>query len=248
METSPILSDFVDRCRIIPYGIPVEQFSAYDSAAVARIKEQYGPRLIISVGRLIYYKGFEHLVAAMKNIDGRLLIIGEGHLREDLENKARAHGVMDRVNFLGEIHNQDIVPYYHAADIFALASVARSEAFGIVQLEAMACGKPVVNTSLDSGVPTVSLDGITGLTVPPHDPLALSRAINTLLNDSELRAHYGRAARARVDEEFSQELMLERMISLYREVLSVPADERRPAVVSGQWSVASGQKAGSADV
>jgi glycosyltransferase involved in cell wall biosynthesis len=227
VETSPVLSDFVARCHIIPYGIPIEQFSVYDSSEIARIRKQYGPRLIISVGRLIYYKGFEHLVAAMKDVDGHLLIVGEGHLREHLEEKARAHQVLHKVTFLGEIHNQDIVPFYHAADIFALASVARSEAFGIVQLEAMACGKPVVNTSLDSGVPTVSLDGITGLTVPPHDPLALAGAMNTLLDDTKLSGAYGRAARARVEQEFNQEVMLERMVKLYSEVLSVPVDEKR---------------------
>jgi glycosyltransferase involved in cell wall biosynthesis len=225
VETSPVLSDYVDRCRVIPYGIPIEQFGACDSSAIARIRERYGPRLIISVGRLIYYKGFEHLVEAMSHVDGHLLIVGEGHLREHLESKARTNQVQEKITFLGEIHNQDIVPFYHAADVFALASIARSEAFGIVQLEAMACGKPVVNTSLDSGVPSVSLDGVTGLTVPPHDPLALAGALNRLLDDAELRATYSRAARARVSSEFDQNLMLDRMLKLYSQVLRVPFAE-----------------------
>jgi rhamnosyl/mannosyltransferase len=229
VETSPILSDYADRCRIIPYGIPIEQFSAYDSSEVERIRRQYGSRLIISVGRLIYYKGFMHLVEAMRNIDGHLLIVGEGHLREDLENRARAGQVSHKITFMGEIHNQDIVPYYHAADVFALASIARSEAFGIVQLEAMACGKPVVNTDLDSGVPCVSLNGKTGLTVTPNDPLALAGAINKLLDDSELRETYGQAARRRVDEEFDQVGMLERMFKLYSQILSLPVDEKGKA-------------------
>jgi len=238
VETSRVLSDYADRCRIIPYGIPIEQFSAYDSSAIARIRAQYGSRLIISVGRLIYYKGFEHLVKAMSHVDGHLLIVGEGHLREDLENKARINQVQDKVTLLGEIHNQDIVPFYQAADVFALASIARSEAFGIVQLEAMACGKPVVNTSLDSGVPSVSLDGVTGLTVPPYDSLALAGALNKLLDDAELRATYGRAARARVHREFDQNVMLERMVKLYSEVLSIPfdAEDKRLAPLSGQTS------------
>ena len=225
-ETSAMLSKHLERCRVIPYGIPLKQFSTYDPVTVNRIRKQYGQRLIISVGRLVYYKGFEHLVEAMSHVDGHLLIIGEGHLREHLENKAKAINVLDRITFLGEIHNQDIVPYFQAADIFALASVARSEAFGIVQLEAMACGKPVVNTDLDSGVPSVSLDGVTGLTVPPHDSFALAGAINKLLDDTALRKGYGQAARARVVQEFDQDIMLQRMTDLYGELLSWPLDER----------------------
>jgi rhamnosyl/mannosyltransferase len=239
VETSPILSDYVDRCRIVPYGIPIEQFSVYDSAEVDRIRRQFGSRLIISVGRLIYYKGFMHLVEAMSKIDGHLLIVGEGHLREDLENRARSHKVSHKITFLGEIHNQDVVPYYHAADVFALASIARSEAFGIVQLEAMACGKPVVNTDLDSGVPCVSLHGKTGLTVPPNDPLALAGAINQLLDDAELRETYGRAARVRVDDEFDQGVMLERMFNLYSQILSLPVDEKGRSVAQPFPSTAS---------
>ncbi len=187
LATSIVLQAHRDRCHVLPYGIPVEQFEQQDDAAVASIRDRFGRRLVITVGRLIYYKGFDVLVRAMKDVDGALVIIGEGPLRPELEAQARDLGIADRVHFLGEIHNRDIAAYYHASDVFALASVARSEAFGIVQLEAMACGLPVVNTGLDSGVPFVSLDGLTGLTVPPGDSVALSRALNKLLDDDELR-------------------------------------------------------------
>jgi rhamnosyl/mannosyltransferase len=167
-----------------------------------------------------------HLIDAMRSIDGHLLIVGEGHLREELEKQARAQQVSAKISFLGEVHNHDIVPYYHAADVFALASIARSEAFGIVQLEAMACGKPVVNTNLDSGVPCVSLAGQTGLTVPPGDSAALAGAINKLLDDAELRNAYGLAARARVEREFDQDVMLDRMVGLYSQLLSLPFESK----------------------
>jgi glycosyltransferase involved in cell wall biosynthesis len=217
VETSPVLSPHRHRCHVIPYGIDVARFEHCDRDEVDRIRRQYGSGIVMSVGRLIYYKGFEHLIEAMTRVSGRLLLIGDGPLRPRLEQQAIVQKVRDRVVFLGEIQNRDIVPYYHAADVFVLPSVARSEAFGIVQLEAMASGKPVVNTRLDSGVPFVSLHGITGLTVPPANPGALAEAINLLLGDAQRRTELGNAGRRRAREEFSLELMVRRTLDVYDE-------------------------------
>lgn len=220
VRSSPVLARYRDRCRVIPYGIPVGA-APRPSAEADEVRARFGRPLVVSVGRLVYYKGFESLIEAMREVDGHLLIVGEGPLRGRLEAHARSCGVEDRVTLLGRV--ADAAPYYQAADVFVLASVARSEAFGIVQLEAMACGKPVVNTQLDSGVPYVSRDGETGLTVPPADPAALARAVNALLGDSGLRERYGTAARARVEEEFDQGVMVQRILQLYGDVLRLPA-------------------------
>ncbi|HXZ88010.1 MAG TPA: glycosyltransferase [Candidatus Binataceae bacterium] len=222
LESSPLLSEHRARCRVIPYGIPCERFAQCDTAAVARIRARFGTPLLLAVGRLTYYKGFEFLIHAMRYIDAHLLLIGDGPLRQMLEGDARALGVSPRVSFLGEIHNRALSPYYHAADVFVLPSVARSEAFGIVQLEAMASGVPVVNTRIDSGVPSVSLDGTTGLTVPPCAPEPLAAAINCLLDDPPLRARYGAAGRRRVAEEFTLDQMARRTLDVYCEILSRP--------------------------
>lgn len=219
LDTSPVLQAHRDRCHVLPYGIPTDQFQRRDERAVAALRERFGRRVVVSVGRQIYYKGFDVLVRAMKNVDGALLVIGDGPLRGELEAQARDLGIADRVHFLGEIHNRDIVPYYQASDVFALASVARSEAFGIVQLEAMACGLPVVNTNLDSGVPFVSLDGESGLTVPPGDAAALAQALTSLLDDEERRTAFGAAASRRVAEQFTAPVMARRMLELYRSVV-----------------------------
>lgn len=217
LESSNVLPLFRERCRVIPFGIPVEQFQLADDAEVAKIRQLYGPRIVLGVGRLVYYKGFEYLIRSMSDVLGQLLIVGTGPLRAELEREAQSAGVSDRVTILAGV--PDVRSYYHAADVFALSSIARSEAFGIVQLEAMACGKPVVNTRLDSGVPFVSPDGLTGITVPPANVRALGQAINVLLDDPALCAELGRAGRRRVELEFSLEVMTRRTLELYEEVM-----------------------------
>lgn len=220
VESSPVLQKFKQKCRVIPFGVPLEEFDRVDTLEVEKVRARFGPRVVLGVGRLIYYKGFEHLVRAMKKVDGHLVIIGEGPLRGALEQEVERAGVAGRVTLLGHVEN--VVPYYHASDVFALPSVARSEAFGIVQLEAMACRKPVVNTRLDSGVTYVSVDGVTGLTVPPADSEALAAALNRLLGDAALAVRLGRAARLRVEREFDLEVMGRRTRQLYEEIMSNP--------------------------
>lgn len=220
---SPMLREFADRVRIVPIGISEENLRKIDSDAVAEIRSRYGPRIVLGIGRLVYYKGFEYLVRAAKAIDATVLIIGEGPLKIELERISMEQGVAGRVCLLGEV--KDIKPYYQACDVFVLPSIARSEAFGIVQLEAMVCQKPVVNTRLSSGVPYVSLDRVTGITVPPANADALADAINELLADPELRATYGRAGLQRVHQEFSVDRMATRIRDLYEEILgATPTD------------------------
>jgi glycosyltransferase involved in cell wall biosynthesis len=218
LRSSPVLARYTDRCHVIPFGIALDRFEQSDPIAVEKLKRQYGSRLVMSVGRLVYYKGFEYLIRAMAQVDGKLLIVGSGPLRQKLEELARSLNVGGKVVFLGRIPDQELIACYHAADVFALASSARSEAFGLVQVEAMAAGLPVVNTQLDSGVPFVSVNGETGLTVPPCDPAALAGALNRLLNNPELRRSLGDAARQRAGREFSLDVMTSRTLALYQTV------------------------------
>ncbi len=218
LKTSHVLSSHLDRCHVIPLGIPLERFRYPDPHIVDWIRNQYGPSIVVALGRLVRYKGFDHLLRAMTKVDGHLLLIGSGPLREELEAISRSLGIHDRVTILSGV--ADVVPYYHAADVFVLPSINRSEAFGLVQLEAMACGKPVINTALNSGVPFVSRHEETGLTVAPSDDDALAGAITKLLRDSELRARLGAAAKIRAQTEFNVETMARRTLSLYESVLN----------------------------
>lgn len=213
VASSPALARHRDRCRVLPFGVPTEGLARPDAAAVARIRGQWGPRLVLAVGRLVPYKGFSYLVRAMRTVDARLVIIGTGPLHATLEREIAAAGLSDRVALVGSVPS--LAAWLHASDVFVLPSVQRSEAFGLVQVEAMACGKPVVNTALDSGVPYVSVDGETGLTVPPADSAALAAAISRLLGDRELQRRFGDAGRARADRLFGVAAMARETIALY---------------------------------
>jgi glycosyltransferase involved in cell wall biosynthesis len=224
---SPVLREHADKCHLISYGIDAEQFdeARVDRSIVDRLRRRFGPRTILSVGRLVYYKGIKFLIRAMAYVDAKLVIIGDGPLRADLEREASSNGLSDRVVFLGEV-DDNLVNYYHASDVFALPSCERSEAFGIVQLEAMASGIPVVNTRIDTGVPYVSRDGVTGFTVEPRSSDEMAAALNRLLDDSELRKKMGRAGRERVVSEFGIAKMAARTLDLYRSVLSSEKTKR----------------------
>ncbi len=221
MESSPILARHRERCRVVPLGIPEECFENPDPKAVKEIRRTYGEHLILSVGRLVYYKGFGHLIEAMAAAPGRLLIAGDGPLKGELVSRARALGLGDRVVFLGSPSDSQLRNLYYAADLFVLASTERSEAFGLVQAEAMAAGKPIVNTNLASGVPFVSLHNVTGLTVPPSDSAAIAGAITRLLEDDSLRAAQGKAARHRADILFRSKRMAEQTVRIYESIPGV---------------------------
>jgi rhamnosyl/mannosyltransferase len=218
VESSPVLRKHQDRCVVIPFGIRVDDFRSAPTNEVERIRDGRDLPIVLAVGRLVTYKGFEYLVSAMKDVAARLILIGDGPLRNYLSDQARRHGVDGRISFVHEA--EDLRAYYWAADLFVLPSVTRAEAFGVVQLEAMACAKPVVNTFLDSGVNYVSPGGQTGLTVPARDPVALAGAINRLLSDPNLRAESGAAALRRVEDNFTVDKMARRTIELYERVLS----------------------------
>ena len=222
VRASPTLADLANRCVAIPFGIKLNEYDDYDPAEVQAIRARFGRRVVLSVGRLVYYKGFDYLIRAMADIDATLLIIGEGPLRGDLERAAESAKVAGRVHFLGKVEN--VVNYYRACDLFVMPSTERAEAFGLVQLEAMACGKPVINTWLPSGVPFVSLDNVTGLTVAPKSSAALADGIAQMLQDDNRRHSFGRAARRRVEQEFTHDLMIARTLDAYKAPFGAAAE------------------------
>ncbi len=209
--------------EVIPYGFDPAALAPSDESRRKRdqiLSEHRDRLLIFAVGRHVYYKGFDVLIRAMQGVDAGLLIGGRGPLTNSLMQLAADLGVSDRVKFAGFIPDPLLVAYYEACDVFCMPSVERAEQFGLVQLEAMHCGKPVVATRLGTGVEYVTLDGETGLLVPPKDSEALANALRTLLTDSALRARLGEAGRRRVHEIFSVEQMVRKTVAVYDRVLA----------------------------
>jgi glycosyltransferase involved in cell wall biosynthesis len=249
LPTSPLyaagsrfLRPYADRLQVLPHGIDLEPYlnpSAADQAEAAQIRAQHKAPLWLGCGRQVYYKGFLNAIRALVHVRGTLLLIGDGPDQAMLQDEARRLGVSDRVVFLG--HVVRTIPYYLAADAFWFPSNARSEAFGIVQVEAMASGCPVINTQIPhSGVSWVSLHEQTGLTVPVDDPKALAEAAERLISEPGLRERLAASARERTIREFDHRIMAERSLAIYRRVLAndVPDSSTRPALeVPAQESV-----------
>lgn len=224
IDASPYLSRVRDRCEAIPLGIPQRGYARTPEKADAarRIRQKYeGRSLLVFVGKLRYYKGLQFAIAAMQQIKtASFLIIGDGPERPRLEKLARQLDVAGRVHFLGELPDGDVVRHLMASDIFILPSHLNSEAFGLSQVEAMACGLPVICCDLPTGVPWVNQNEVTGLVVPKADPDALANAIRQLLSDSARRFRMGEAALRRANSELSVQRMVERVLDAYRRVLS----------------------------
>jgi rhamnosyl/mannosyltransferase len=220
VRSSEFLAPRAEKCRVAPFGLPARRLAATPAVLrrAAELRAAHGGRrIVLFVGRLVYYKGVGVLVRAMAQVDADLVLIGRGPLEGELRELASARGTAARVSFLAPQGDDELSAWYHAADVFCLPSVARSEAFGLVQIEAHAAGTPVVSTDLPTGVPFANPDGVTGLTVPPNDAAALAAALNRLLGDDELRARLGGQAQARALREFTVPRMVARTLDVYAE-------------------------------
>ncbi len=224
VQYSEVLKKFEDKCHPIPLGMPMMPFERSEEKANRgrEIKRRFGYRpLMIFVGKLRYYKGLQFMVSAMRGISkGDLLIIGDGPEREKLGRLVEEFKLEDRVHFLGELSDQEVIDHLFAADVFVMPSHLTSEAYGLSQIEAMACGLPVISCKLKTGVPYVNLHGLTGLSVEPANDVALAEAANKLLNDDRLRFKLGETAMRRAHDEFSLYAMGTRLKKIYRKVLN----------------------------
>ena len=202
LDTAAELRPVRDRAVVVPYGIDAEAWSSRPALA-DEIRARYPGPIVFFMGVLRHYKGVHVLVEAMRDVDATLLVAGDGPERTEVDEAITRYGVQTKVRMLGAIANDERVAYMHAADAFVLPAVSRAEAFGIVLLQAMAAGTPVISTDVGTGTSWVNQNEETGLVVPPRDARALSEAIRRILGDDTLRIAMGEAARQRVREHFT---------------------------------------------
>ena len=212
---SPYLKDVQDKLHIIPIGIE-------DNVRKPGHCDRGDERLVFSLGRLVPYKGFSYLIQAAKLLPDnyRVVIGGMGPLKEDLQAEIDAAELGNKVVLAGYLSTEQVRSLYNECTLFCLSSVMKTEAFGIVQLEAMSCGKPVVATRIPaSGVAWVNEEGVSGLNVEPRDARALADAIVAVCEDPVRYAQFCEGARKRFEQNFTFDAMIGNAAALYNELL-----------------------------
>jgi rhamnosyl/mannosyltransferase len=202
VQHSPFLRNHTHKTHVIPLGIDPKHYPTK-----ATVHHQ---RYALFVGRLIYYKGVLHLVEALKKCNVTLIMIGEGPLQHPIKQTAGPLIESGQLTIKPFQDKDALNQYFNDCEFFVLPSTHASEAFGIVQLEAMIYSKPVISTQLPTGVPYVNQHNHTGIVVPPGDTNALASAMQLLWDSPTLRSTYGTNASNRCRALFTEEKMIQR--------------------------------------
>lgn len=217
VANSPHLCNVQNKCTYLPIGI--DNIVLNNGLKPEEIRARYkGKKIVFSLGRLVHYKGFKYLVEAAKYLpdDYVVLIGGSGILRDELDRQIVDLNLQRKVHLLGRVSDDDLPSYYMACDLFCLSSIQKTEAFAIVQIEAMSCGKPVVATNIKgSGVSWVNAHGESGLNVEPENAHALAEAITQILNDKKLYTELSQKAKDRYNRLFRKDIMINKCLDIY---------------------------------
>lgn len=225
LNASPLLAGVREKCRVVPLGADPARLYRPSPDEIAETRKRYlgdsDSCLFLSAGRFSHYKGFRHLVEAVSLFqDARLVMVGDGEEVDAVRNMVRSLGLASRITLAGRLSDSDLHTLMAAADVFCLPSVERTEAFGIVLLEAMHAATPCISTAIPgSGTGWVNAHGETGLVVPPGDVKALAGAMRELAEDRERRMRMGGAARERFDSLFRSRVSAEGVKRVYEDVL-----------------------------
>ncbi|MDM8561168.1 glycosyltransferase [Candidatus Parabeggiatoa sp. HSG14] len=221
LTSSTALQPWQDKCKAIPLGIDKSRLPEATPEEQQWVEQQWHPKecRILTVGRLTYYKGHETLIQAIFNVEGaQTIIVGKGEFQRRLKFIIKKLNLAHKVKLLGYCTDAQLTALFASCDCFCLPSIERTEAFGVVLLEAMRYGKPLIASAIEgSGVSWVV--GKNGLLVPPQDISALTRILQMMVDDRQLCEHLGKAGQQRFEKEFDIKKVAEKMSELYRQIL-----------------------------
>ena len=216
IRESPYLQNVQEKVTYVPIGIQPVIYAPWDAD---EIRARYpGKKIVFALGRLVPYKGFHVLIEAATRLGPEYLVLigGKGPLQEELQKQIEELGVQDRVKLLGYLSVEELPAMFGACDVYVMSSNQKTEAFGIVQIEAMSCGKPVVSTRIPhSGVSWVNKDGESGLNVPPDDPKNLAFAIKRICDNEKNYQKFTAGAMKRYEELFTSRQMIDKILNVY---------------------------------
>lgn len=219
VKESPFLRSVQDKITYLPIGVYPQKSS---ESKVLELKKKYaGKHVVFSLGRLVPYKGFKYLIEAAKLLGPEYMVLigGTGPLMDELQAEIETLGLQERVKLLGYVSDLELPAYFEASDLFCMSSVMKTEAFGIVQIEAMSFGKPVVATKIpQSGVSWVNEHGVSGLNAKPYDAEDLAACIRGILEDKEDYERFSKGALERYRKMFTQEQMIDNCIDIYNKL------------------------------
>lgn len=219
VSSSPTLAALEDQLpiHVVPFGFDYSKLIKPPSALATKDQDTF---VVFALGRHVYYKGFEYLIRAIAKLpeNFRLVLGGDGPLTGALKSLALELGALSRIEFTGYIAQDQLAGRYHACDVFCLPAVERTEAFGIVQLEAMACAKPVISTRLGNGVDFLNREGKSGLIAEPKDVDSLIQCLLKLEQNPPLRKAMGLYGQKMAQEEYSITKMGQTTYDLYKAV------------------------------
>lgn len=216
VSESPFLKNVQDKVGYVPIGVEPIQV---DFAKAQRLLDKYADKhVIFSLGRLVEYKGYEYLIRSAQYLDDKyhILIGGKGPMMGRLQALINALGLQDRITLLGFLSDEEIAAYYGIADIFCLSSIWKTEAFAIVQIEAMSCAIPVVSTEIPgSGVSWVNKNGYSGLTVPVQSEHQLATAFRNISEVPLIREQLVHGSWTRYKQYFTRDKMINKCLEVY---------------------------------
>lgn len=219
VESSPILQQYKDKVEVIPYGLDKKFYHNNDSAVLQKWQTRFPNGFFLFIGTFRYYKGLHILIEAARNSVYPIVVVGAGPIEAELKSQAQRLGV-DNIHFLGALEDNDKSALLQLCTCLVFPSHLRSEAFGISLLEGALYSKPLISSEIGTGTTFINIDGVTGLVVPPSDPVALRTAMDKIWSDPLLAERYGAAAQQRFESLFTAEKMIQSYTKLYKSLLN----------------------------